>query len=136
MNKSLSLVLIEDEQADVSSFKRALKDINISAKIETYFNSEEAIVELKKKQKPDLIILDLNLPGKGGMWFIKSIKENTELNTIPVIVFTSSDSDQDIVKCYELGISSYIKKPLDYETLKRVIGKLIDFWLNVATLPS
>ena len=87
-------------------------------------------------QRPELILLDLNLPGTDGREVLKTVKENPALRTIPVVVFTTSDHPGDITTCYELGANSYIVKPVDISKLMGTMKKLKDYWLDVVLLPQ
>ncbi len=89
-----------------------------------------------KSPRPDLILLDLNLPGTDGREVLEEIKKDPKLKTIPVIVLTTSSDDKDIEKCYQAGANSYITKPVDLHGFFEAIQRLKDFWFEVAILPK
>ena len=88
-----------------------------------------------RDQAPGLIVLDLNLPGTDGRDILRQIKQDATLKKIPIVVFTTSSNPKDIQDCYNLGVSRYIVKPIDYEQLKRDIQSLIDYWLEIPPPP-
>jgi two-component system response regulator len=104
-------------------------------------NGVDAIAFLRKQgryaaePRPDLILLDLSLPKKGGSEVLQEIKTDEDLRIIPVVVFTSSDADEDILKCYLLHANCYIAKPIQFDRLAEVVRSIRDFWSTVVTLP-
>jgi two-component system, response regulator len=87
-------------------------------------------------RRPDLILLDLNLPKKDGRWALKEIKTHTQLKTIPVIALTTTQQEEDIVFCYREGINAFIRKPASFKDLVHAMKSVGDFWLKVAQLPN
>lgn len=141
-NNVINILLIEDEDADIFAIKKALKDNNISNNLYIAKSGEDGVRALNKDgnysdiQTPDLIILDLNLPGMGGQNFLRQSKNEERFKRIPIIVMTSSDSEEDIIRSYNLGANCYLRKPIKFKVLKNLVYKLVDFWGGVVTLPT
>ncbi len=140
--RPVEILLVEDNPADVRLTIEVFKDSRITNHISVAADGEEALAFLQKKGKyadadrPDLIFLDLNLPRKDGREVLSEIKADPELKTIPVIVLTTSDADQDVWKAYNSGVNSYIKKPVDLEQFIRIFRSIEDFWLTIVKLPT
>jgi two-component system, chemotaxis family, response regulator Rcp1 len=140
--RPVEILLIEDNPADVRLTVEVFKDSRIVNHISVAADGEEALVFLQKRGKysgadrPDLIILDLNLPRKDGREVLSEIKADPELKTIPIIVLTTSDADQDVWKAYNSGVNSYITKPVDLEQFIRIFRSIEDFWLTIVKLPT
>ncbi len=138
---SIDILLIEDNPGDVRLTKEALKRGKVLANLNVAMDGSEAMDYLLKRGKfaeairPDLIILDLNLPKKDGRQVLKEIKENESLAKIPVVVLTTSRAEQDVIKSYELHANAYITKPLDLNQFMAIIGEIETFWLKVVRLP-
>jgi len=86
--------------------------------------------------RPDIIILDLNLPKKDGREVLREIKEDSNLKNIPVVVLTTSNAEKDILRAYELHANAYVTKPLDFDQFINVVGSIVNFWLGVVQLPT
>ncbi len=140
--RPIEILLVEDNPADVRLTIEVFKDSRITNRISVAADGEEALAFLQKRGKhadeirPDLILLDLNLPKKDGREVLSQIKADRELKTIPVIVLTTSDADQDVWKAYESGVNSYITKPVDLEQFIRIFRSIEDFWLTIVKLPA
>ncbi len=140
--RPVEILLVEDNPADVRLTIEVFKDSRITNHISVATDGEEALAFLQKRGKyagadrPDLILLDLNLPRKDGREVLSEIKADRELKAIPVIVLTTSDADQDVWKAYESGVNSYIKKPVDLEQFIRIFRSIEDFWLTIVKLPT
>jgi chemotaxis family two-component system response regulator Rcp1 len=140
--RPIEILLVEDNPADVRLTIEVFKDSRITNHISVATDGEEALAFLHKSGKyadeirPDLILLDLNLPKKDGREVLSQIKADRELKTIPVIVLTTSDADQDVWKAYESGVNSYITKPVDLEQFIRIFRSIEDFWLTIVKLPA
>jgi chemotaxis family two-component system response regulator Rcp1 len=142
IQNTIEILLIEDNPAEtrliVEIFSEETPKINIS-KVKDGF---EAINYLNKKgeykdsKKPNLIILDLNIPKKKGHEVLKEIKIDKKLKCIPVVVLTSSSDDEDIMESYKHYASAYMVKPVDYDTFKETMCAFRDYWLNSAVLPQ
>lgn len=139
---TIEILLVEDNPADVRLTIEAFKDSKITNHVSVVNDGEEAMDFLHKRGKyadeirPDLILLDLNLPKKDGREVLSEIKADPGLKTIPVIVLTTSDADQDVWKAYDAGVNSYITKPLNLEQFIRICHSIKDFWLMIVKLPS
>lgn len=135
------LLLIEDNTGDVVLVQEALRESGISCRLNVVKNGSDAIDFLRHKGKfqdaavPDIIILDLNLPRKNGKEILTEIKADEHLKSIPVIVLTSSEADQDILRSYQLHANCYITKPTDFDEYIRIIKAIQDFWFCIAKLP-
>ncbi len=139
--RPVNVLLVEDNPADVDLTRISFAEAKLKCHLHTVNDGVEAMAFLKKLDEwadaptPDLILLDLNMPRKDGREVLAEIKENPELRRIPVIVLTSSDAEQDIVKSYDLHTNAYIQKPVDFEDLKNVVRALEDFWFTIVRLP-
>lgn len=142
MAKPLEVLLIEDDEDDVRLTREALKDSKVIVSMEVAVDGEEALRRLRRQgsfadaARPDLILLDLNLPRVSGREVIKELKQDPELKLIPVVVLTTSEADSDIVKCYDLGANCYITKPVNFEQFRRIVKAIDEFWLAIVKLPS
>ncbi len=138
----VEILLVEDNPADVRLTLEVFEDCRITNHVSVVNDGEEAIAFLRKKggyagrSTPDLVLLDLNLPKKDGREVLSEIKADRELKTIPVVVLTTSDADQDVQKAYDAGVNSYITKPVDLEQFVSVCRCIEDFWLTIVKLPS
>ncbi len=137
----IEILLIEDNPGDVRLTKLALKGGKILNNINVVMDGAEAMDYLLKKGKhsdaarPDLIILDLNLPKKDGRQVLKEIKDNDSLRRIPIVVLTTSRDEQDVMKSYNLHANAYITKPLDLDQFIDVVRSIETFWVSVVRLP-
>ena len=137
----LPILIVDDDVEDVYFIKRAFKKNNVNNPLYSVFSGEEALDFLKQSgrqdvETPGLLLLDLNMPGVGGMETLRQIKLCQKLRKIPVVVFTTSKAQEDIDTSYSLGANSYISKPFGLEGLVNVVGEITSYWLNVAALPS
>ena len=137
----LDILLVEDDEGDVLLTKKALGSAELAKSMRVAKDGVEAMAILRKdgeyadSTRPDLILLDLNMPRMDGRETLAQIKQDEQLRTIPVVVFTTSDSDRDVLTSYELQASCFITKPADLEEFTRVVQALKDFWLSVVQLP-
>jgi len=140
--KPIHILLIEDNEGDILFIKEAFEETRLANEITVLRNGEKAIKYLQKKGvhkdavMPDLIILDINLPRKNGHEVLQFIKSNGDLLVIPVIMFTTSSSDKDIIKSYENHVNSYITKPVDGDEFIEAVTSIGDFWINIVKLPT
>ncbi len=141
-NRPINILLIEDNPGDVRLTQEAFREGKISVNLSVVMDGVEAINYLKKQAPyqdsvtPDLILLDLNLPKKDGREVLEEIKTDDDLKRIPVVVLTTSNSEQDILRSYSLHANCYINKPVDFDHFFDVIKKIEDFWLSIAILPT
>lgn len=137
----VQILLVEDNIADVEMTREMLEDSKIANELHVVGDGDTAIAYLRREgefaeiARPDLVLLDLNLPGKSGREVLVEVKADTELRTIPVIVMTTSSSDADILAAYRAYVNCYIRKPLDLHEFVRVVQTIEDFWLSIVRLP-
>jgi CheY-like chemotaxis protein len=140
--QSVDILLVEDNAGDVRLTKEVLKESKVSNNLTVASNGEEALACLRKQGKykgtvrPDLILLDLNLPIKDGREVLAQIKEDPDLKRIPAVVLTTSKAEEDILKTYNLHANCYVTKPVDLDQFVRVVKSLEDFWLAIVKLPN
>jgi chemotaxis family two-component system response regulator Rcp1 len=136
------ILLIEDNPGDILLTKEAFSECNGSHNFETVNDGIEAMKYLRKEgkykiaPKPDLILLDLNLPRKDGREVLYEIKKDNDLKSIPVIILSTSKNEKDIHKTYELNANCYISKPVELEYFFKIISKLNHFWFKTVKLPE
>ena len=134
------ILLVEDNPGDIRLTQEALKESNSPILLDVVTDGEQAIDFLFRRNKfsesvrPNIILLDINLPKKNGIEVLKEIKSNDSLKKIPVIVLTTSDADHDITKAYSLYANSYIIKPVDFDDFARVIKLIENYWFNTVQL--
>ena len=132
-----SILLVEDDVVDVMTVKRALKDLKVTNPLIVAGNGEEALEYLRdgKNKKPGIILLDLRMPKMNGVEFLKVAKQDGALRSIPVVVLTTSQEDQDKVDSFDLGVAGYMIKPVDYQQFVEVI-RTIDLYWTLSELPK
>jgi CheY-like chemotaxis protein len=141
-NKTVDILLIEDNPGDVRLTIEALKDCKIMNNLNVVENGLKAMKYLRKeeeykdKQLPDLILLDLNIPKINGHEVLAEIKNDPMLKIIPVVILTSSSSDEDILTTYELHANCFITKPVDIEQFIKIVQYVGDFWFTIVKLPQ
>jgi two-component system, chemotaxis family, response regulator Rcp1 len=142
LQKPLEILLVEDNLADVRLLVEVLKEGKEYHNMHVVSNGVEALSYLNKRGKysdaprPDIILLDLNLPKKDGREVLKEIKTDKKFKRIPVIVLTTSHSEDDILKSYEYHANCYITKPVDLDQFIAVVNSIEDLWLEYAELPQ
>ena len=137
MQNSKPILLIEDDDVDVMTVNRALRDSKVTNQLVSIGNGEEAIEYLRDESatKPGIILLDLNMPKMDGAEFLKIVKADKALNKIPVVILTTSNSDRDVIKSFELGAAGYMVKSVDYEKFVETIRAIDRYW-TLSKLPS
>jgi CheY-like chemotaxis protein len=141
LGRPIEILLVEDNPGDVRLTKEALREAKVCNRIHTVCDGMEALAFLNRDgsyidvPSPDLILLDLNLPKKDGREVLASMKANEKFRRIPVVVLTTSESEEDILKSYELQASCYVTKPVDLDQFLEVVKSIGDFWLAVVKLP-
>lgn len=139
--KLVDILLVEDNEGDVRLTREVLKDARVRNKLAVCSDGEDALDYLRlrgryaKASRPDLILLDLNLPLCDGREVLAQIKDDPVLRSIPVVVLTTSGSEQDVLRSYNLHANCYITKPVDLAQFMRVVRTIQDFWLEVVKLP-
>jgi len=140
--RPVEVLLVEDNPGDVRLTQEALKDGRVLVNLTVANDGVEALEILRRsgphadKTRPDLILLDLNLPRKNGREVLEAIKADEDLKRIPVIVMTTSKAEQDISKAYNLNANCYVTKPVDLDEFLNVVRSIEDFWLTIVTLPQ
>ena len=138
----IEILLVEDNAGDVRLTREALKDAKVLNTLHVVRDGEEAMDYLCRKGKyadaprPDLVLLDLNLPRKDGREVLAEIKADEDLKRIPVVILTTSKSEEDVLKMYNLHANCYVTKPLDLDQFIRVVQAIEDFWFTVVRLPD
>lgn len=138
----IEILLVEDNPGDVRLTIEALKDSKIFNTLSIVADGVEAIAYLRHEGKytqssrPDLILLDLNLPRKTGIEVLEEIKNDASLKMIPVVILTTSSADEDIVKSYNLHANCYVTKPVELTQFIQVVQSIEDFWFTIVKLPK
>ncbi len=139
--KMVEILLVEDDPADVELTKEGLQESKMMVRLNVVEDGVQAMSYLRREPpysaaaRPDLIILDLNLPRKDGREVLKEIKCDEALKSIPVVVLTTSQDQFDIQRCYELGANCWVSKPIGLEEFIKIVNSINDFWLTVVRLP-
>ncbi len=140
--KPIEILLVEDSPSDAALTVQALEGGKIANNLTRVVDGVEALAYLRKQghyakaSRPDLIMLDLNLPRKDGRDVLRELKSYPSLKLIPIIVLTTSRADKDILQSYELNANCYITKPVDFQQFIDVVKSIENFWLTVVTLPK
>ncbi len=141
-NKPIEVLLVEDNPGDIVLTKEALRDDKLTINLNVVNNGEQAMDYLCRRGaytravRPDLILLDLNLPKKDGREVLAEIKNDLALRNIPVVVLTTSQAEEDILKAYALNANCYVQKPIDLEQFMKVVKSIESFWFTVVKLPE
>jgi chemotaxis family two-component system response regulator Rcp1 len=140
--RPIEILMVEDSPSDTQLAIEALHEAKISNRLSHVEDGVEALQFLRRQgpyqdaPRPDLILLDLNLPRMDGRQLLEEIKRDPGLRIIPVVVLTTSRSEQDVLRSYELHANCYITKPVDFTQFMRVVKSIEHFWLTVVTLPK
>jgi len=138
----MQILLVEDSAADVRLTREALKDAKILNELHVARDGVEAMAFLRREgehadaPRPDIVILDLNLPRMDGKEVLAELKGDPELRSIPVAVLTTSDAEADVLDSYELGANCFLTKPVDLDQFLKVVRAVEEFWLGMVRLPS
>ncbi|MCP6762241.1 MAG: response regulator [Fischerella sp. CENA71] len=138
----IEILLIEDNPGDVELTKIALEDSKISVNLNVVEDGVEAIAFLRREGKytqvpyPDIVLLDLNLPKKDGREVLAEIKADDRLKRIPVVVLTTSQAEEDVLRVYNLSANCYITKPVDFDQFVKIVQSIENFWFTIVKLPS
>ncbi|MFH1759700.1 MAG: response regulator [bacterium] len=141
-NKPIDILLVEDNPGDIRLTQEALKEEKLHVGLYVVNDGIKAMAFLRKQAEyrdvptPDLILLDLNLPQKDGREVLKEIKSDNGLKRIPVVILTTSEAEEDILKSYNLHANCYIRKPVDLDQFMNVIKYIKNFWLTIVKLPG
>lgn len=141
ISKMVEILLIEDNPGDIRLVKEVFKDAKLHNNLQVALDGEEAMKILRqddeyfKAPRPDLILLDLNLPKKNGIEVLREIKEDERLKCIPVVILTTSNAEEDLMETYKLDANCYITKPVDLDEFIKVVKSIQNFWLEIVKLP-
>lgn len=137
----IEILLVEDDPGDVDLTRECLEEAKVMVNLNVVEDGVEAVAYLRQERqyanavRPDLILLDLNLPKKDGREVLRDIKTDKHLKHIPVVVLTTSDADEDILKSYNLGANCYVTKPVGLDQFARIVQTIESFWFTVVKLP-
>ena len=139
--RPIELMLVEDNPGDVRLTREALRESKLCNNLRVSPDGASALEWLHARKAaalslPDVILLDLNLPGKGGQEVLAEIKSDTALRRIPVVIVTSSEAEEDIVRSYDSHANCYISKPLELDQFTQVVRSIENFWFTIVKLPS
>ena len=138
---AIDILLVEDSAADVRLTREALRNSRLINRLTVAGDGVEALAMLRRQgryeeaPRPDLILLDLNLPRKSGRAVLEEIKEDADLKRIPVVVLTSSAAEEDVVRSYDLHANCYVTKPLELQNFVGVVKAIEGFWVGIVKLP-
>lgn len=140
--RPIHILLVEDDAGDVLMTREALAEGKVANRLDVVSDGIEAMEYLRaadgssERPRPDLVLLDLNLPRKGGLEVLEEVKGDSVLRRIPVVVLTTSDAERDIVASYDLHANAYITKPVDFEQFVSVVRQVDEFFVSVVVLPN
>ncbi|MFC6087227.1 response regulator [Sphaerisporangium aureirubrum] len=138
----IDVLLVEDDPGDVLLTREAFEHNKVKNKLHVVSDGEQAMAFLRQEGKyaetprPDLILLDLNLPRKDGREVLEDIKADANLRSIPVVVLTTSEAEEDILRSYHLHANAYVAKPVDFDQFIKVVRQIDDFFVSVVKLPK
>ncbi len=138
--KPIEILLVEDSPADILITREAFQDARLVNTLHVVEDGVQAMEFLRREgsyasaPRPDLILLDLNLPRKNGREVLAEIKENAEFKSIPVVILTTSNADEDILKAYDLHANCYVIKPVGFDNFLKAVQSIENFWFSVVTL--
>jgi CheY-like chemotaxis protein len=139
--RAIEILLVEDNPGDIQLTRLALEDNKMSVNLSVVENGVEAIEFLRKEGKysqaphPDLVLLDLNLPKKDGREVLAEMKADTILKRIPVVILTTSQAEEDVLRAYNLSANCYITKPVDFDQFVKIVRSIESFWFTIVKLP-
>jgi len=140
--KAITILLVEDNPGDADLAREALEGSKISNNLFVAEDGEKAMAFLRREgpyagmPRPDLVLLDLNLPRKDGREVLSEIKSDPELRAIPVVILTTSQAEEDVCRSYNLHANCYITKPIDLNQFLHVVRTIENFWLSIVVLPT
>jgi CheY-like chemotaxis protein len=140
--RPIEILLVEDDPGDVLMTREALDDSKVINNLHVVDNGEEAVAFLCRDgdhadaPRPDLVLLDLNLPRLDGREVLARVKADDDLRRIPVVVLTTSEAEEDVLRSYDLHANAYVTKPVDFEQFAKVIRQIDDFFITVVRLPK
>ncbi|TDE45768.1 response regulator [Nonomuraea mesophila] len=140
--RPIDVLLVEDDQGDILLTKEAFDHNKVRNRLNVVNDGEQALAYLRREgeyrdaTRPDLILLDLNLPRKSGSEVLREVKDDPALRTIPVVILTTSEAEEDILHSYRLYANAYVSKPVDFEQFIRVVRQIDNFFVTVVKLPT
>ena len=141
-DRAIEILLVEDNAGDVRLTREALAEGHVRNNLSVAKDGAEALAMLRHKPehgeapRPDLVLLDLNLPKVDGRQVLAEMKSDPDLRRIPVVVLTTSKSEEDVMRSYDLHANSYITKPVDFDQFIKMVRSIEEFWLSIVTLPG
>lgn len=141
-SRPIEILMVEDNPGDILLTREAMKEAKLRNRLNIANDGVEAMEFLRRQgryadaPRPDLILLDLNLPRMDGREVLTKLKNDPDLKNIPVVVLTTSRAEEDIERVYSLHANCYVTKPVDFDQFMKVVQKIDDFWVNVVTLPK
>lgn len=141
MGRAVQMLLVEDNLGDIRLTEETLRDAKVMVNLHVVGDGVEAMAFLRKENKhanaprPDLVLLDLNLPKKDGREVLAEMKQDPDLRRIPVVILTISNGQEDILKSYNLHANAYVTKPLNLEQFSKIVKAIEEFWFTVVKLP-
>ncbi len=139
--RTIDILMVEDDPGDVRLTREALKGSKVLHSLNVVEDGVAALDYLRKvgpyaqAVRPDIVLLDLNLPRKDGREVLSAMKQDAALRAIPVVILTTSQDEEDVLRAYNLNANCYVTKPVDFDQFMRIVRAIEDFWLNVVTLP-
>jgi len=139
--REIQVLLVEDDPGDVLMTREAFEDYKVHNQLHVVNDGEQAMAFLRQEgeyadlPRPDLVLLDLNLPRMDGRQVLDAIKSDPELSSIPVVVLTTSEAEDDVLRSYSLHANAYVTKPVDFERFINVVRQIDDFFVSVVRLP-
>jgi CheY-like chemotaxis protein len=138
----IEVLLVEDDPGDVLLIREAFEFNKVHNNLHVVSDGEQALAFLRREgphadaRRPDLVLLDLNLPRKDGREVLAEVKQDETLRTIPIVVLTTSEAEEDVLKSYQLHANAYVTKPVDFERFVSIVRQIDDFFVSVVRLPS
>lgn len=139
--RGIDILLVEDDAGDVELTKEGLQMAKMAINLHVVDDGEKALRYLRREPpyeqavRPDLVLMDLNMPRKDGRETLKEMKSDESLRSIPVVVLTTSEAEKDVVKCYDIGANCFITKPIGFEAFLHVVSSIEDFWFTIVRIP-
>jgi CheY-like chemotaxis protein len=140
--KAVEILLAEDNPGDITLTKKALERNKLANNLHVVTDGVEALEFLRQegeytdKPRPDLVLLDLDMPRKDGRDVLEELEDDDDLRRIPVVVLTSSEAEEDIAKSYQLNANAYVTKPVDFDGFSEIVNRIENFWFKIVTFPE
>ena len=140
--RRMDILLVEDDPGDVELTREGLREATMLVNLHVVDDGEKALKFLRKEPpyaeavRPDIVLLDLNMPRKDGKEALREIKGDPALRSIPVVVLTTSEAEADIAACYDLGANCYITKPISFAAFTKVVAMIEEFWFTIVRMPA